>query len=231
MTRRLPISPLLLATLLLFPARTSGQETSRYAGDPLLLGAGARAQGMGNAFVAISDDATAVYWNAAGLTRLAGRELQLQHAEQFGGTVNHDVLTLAVPFESFTMGIGLLRLGVADISRTELEDPALPPGPSNRAVVTRTVGASDYNLYLSGGRQVRKHLSVGVSLKIVWRDLSVGSGSGYGLDLSTIYTPRPDLAVGLTLRNLAGTTITFDSGAKDRIPPSALIGIAHCSSG
>ena len=218
---------LLPAVLLAFATSTPGQETSRYAGDPLLLGAGARAQGMGNAYVAVSDDATAVYWNPAGLTKLAGRELQLQHAEQFGGTVNHDVLTLALPYKSTTLGLGLVRLGVAGITRTELEDPTLPAGPDNRPVGTRTVGVSEYNLYLSGGREIREHLSVGASVKLLWRNLSAGNGSGYGLDLSTVYSPRPDLSVGLTLRNLTGTTIAFDSGTKDRIPPSILAGAAY----
>ena len=31
------------------------------------LGAGARANGMGDAFIAVADDATAIFWNPAGL--------------------------------------------------------------------------------------------------------------------------------------------------------------------
>jgi len=37
---------------------------------PLDLQMGSRGFGMGGAFVAISDDATATYWNPAGLTQL-----------------------------------------------------------------------------------------------------------------------------------------------------------------
>ncbi len=39
----------------------------KYAADWLSYGAGARALGMGGAYVAVADDATAAYWNPAGL--------------------------------------------------------------------------------------------------------------------------------------------------------------------
>ena len=88
----------MLALCLAFAADGIGAQTvSRYGGDPLLVGAGARSLGMGGAFVALSDDATAVYWNPAGLAGLARMEVQVQHTEQFGGTGNHDAFALARP--------------------------------------------------------------------------------------------------------------------------------------
>lgn len=224
-------SPLIIGFLLLSLLSTAGQtdaqNTSRYGGDPLLLGAGARPLGMGSAFVAISDDATAVYWNPAGLARLSRREVQVQHAEQFGGTVNHDVFTLAGPSSAGGFGIGLLRLGVDGIKLTALEDPSAPLGPDNRPLVSQVVGTTDVTLTLAYGRKARSTLSLGLGLKFIWRDLSAGSGSGYGIDLGALYTPRPDLSAGLTLRNLTRTRISFDSGAADRIPPSLLLGVAY----
>ena len=202
-------------------------EATRYAGDPLLLGAGARALGMGSAFVAVSDDATAVYWNPAGLAQLQRKEVQLQHAERFGGTVNHDAITFAAPHEAGTFGVGLLRLGVDGISITELENPDLPPGPDNRPVVSATDDATDYTVFLSYGRRVHRHATVGASLKLLRRDLAAGDGSGYGLDVAALYKPWEGWAVGLTIRNLTGTSISFDSGSTDRISPSALFGLAY----
>jgi hypothetical protein len=212
--------------LLAFPIPAPGQDT-RYAGDPLLLGAGARPLGMGSAFVALSDEATAVYWNPAGLPRLGRREVQIQHAEQFGGTVNHDVFTVAVPTPSGGFGVGLLRMGVGGIAITELEDPSVPAGPDNRPIVLRTANASDYSLHLAYGRIVSSRLSVGLSLKLIWRNLSVGSGSGWGFDLGAHYkAPVEGLTVGALLRNATRTRIGFDTGSSDRIPPSLLLGVA-----
>lgn len=201
-------------------------QHTRYGGDPFLLGAGARSLGLGSAFVAISDDATAVFWNPAGLVHITGREIQIQHAEQFGGTINHDVFTLAGPSRWGGFGLGLLRLGVDDIRLTELEDPTRPLGPDNRPVLSQTVGTTDYNLYLSYGRRLKQGLSLGASLKLIWRNLSAGSGSGFGLDLGVHYQPRPAWTFGMVVRNLTRTKITFDSGATDRIPPSVLLGVS-----
>lgn len=218
-----PVYAILL--LAIFCPDVEAQNT-RYSGDPFLLGAGARSLGLGSAFVAISDDATAVYWNPAGLVHIDRREVQVQHAEQFGGSVNHDVFTLAGPSRFGGLGVGLLRLGVDGIPLTALEDPGRPLGPDNRPVVSQVVGATDYSLYLAYGRRVLPNLMVGTSLKLIWRDLSAGSGSGFGLDIGVHYRPRPILTLGLVVRNLSRTKITFDSGATDRIPPSLLIGLS-----
>lgn len=46
----------------------------------LKLGAGARAAGMGEAFTAVADDATALYWNPGALVRVEGQAATLMHA-------------------------------------------------------------------------------------------------------------------------------------------------------
>lgn len=203
------------------------QPGPRYAGDPLLLGAGARPLGMGNAFVAISDDATAIYWNPAGLSRLSSAEAHAQHAEQFGGTVNHDVFTLAGPSRAGGIGIGLLRLGVDGIKLTAAEHPSRPTAPNNRPMVLDEVGTSDYSLHLAYGKALRPDLSVGVNIKLIWRRLHAGSGYGYGTDLGLLYRPRQGVSLGLAVRNLTRTRIVFGSGETDRIPPSLLFGLAY----
>ncbi|MFH1010017.1 MAG: UPF0164 family protein, partial [bacterium] len=42
---------------------------------------GARALGMGGAFVSVADDATALYWNPAGIARLSSYEVILVHTD------------------------------------------------------------------------------------------------------------------------------------------------------
>ena len=204
-----------------------GQTTPRFAGDPLLLGAGARALGMGNAFVPVSDDATAVYWNPAGLARLKRNETQVQHAERFGGTVRHDVVTVAGPSAVGGFGIGFLRLDVEGIKLTTLEDPSRSLSSENRAVVSSEVGASDTSFHLCYGRAVRPGIYLGTTLKLIRRDLAAGDGSGYGIDIGALYVPVPAWSFGLTVRNATRTRIRFDTGSTDRIPPSVWIGGAY----
>jgi hypothetical protein len=55
------------------------EKVGTYDGQFLKIPIGARATGMGAAFVAVADDASAVYWNPAGLARLQGNIVSVHH--------------------------------------------------------------------------------------------------------------------------------------------------------
>jgi hypothetical protein len=59
----------LVIAILLLSAGIASAQVGRTGVPFLLIAPGARASGMGEAFIAISDDATAVHWNPAGLGR------------------------------------------------------------------------------------------------------------------------------------------------------------------
>jgi len=91
---------------------------------PVPIGAGPRALGMGGAFSAVADDATATTWNPAGLTQLERPELAASagwyHTIMAGGGnsrqedyVRPDHISFAVPFFAFgcqqTLGVAWQR--------------------------------------------------------------------------------------------------------------------------
>ena len=101
----------------------STAHATKYAGEFLKVPVGARAVGMGGAFTAVADDATAPWWNPAGMIYLPYREVIPQHAEQFGKLVNHDFLGVVLPLggpsgRQPALGVGLVRLAVDDIPIT-----------------------------------------------------------------------------------------------------------------
>src|SRR5437763_1120257 len=49
----------------------------RFTSSPNPVGSGARAQGMGGAFIAVADDATAASWNPGGLIQLERPEFSV----------------------------------------------------------------------------------------------------------------------------------------------------------
>lgn len=115
---------------LLAGAREAG--ATKYAGEFLSVPVGARAIGMGGAFIAVADDATAPWWNPSGMVFLPYREVLPMHSEQFGSLVNHDYLGAVFPLggekgHQQAIGVGIVRLAVDDIPVTDRPD-ALRPG-------------------------------------------------------------------------------------------------------
>src|ERR1051325_7436750 len=69
-----------LGGLLLLPGLAQAdifEKVGTFGGQFLKIGVGARGAGMGGAFVAMADDATAVFWNAAGIARVDPEKSQL----------------------------------------------------------------------------------------------------------------------------------------------------------
>ena len=202
---------------------------SGYAGEFLALGAGARALALGGAYVAVADDATAGYWNAAALAALKGRQIHLTHARRFAGLVRHDYLALArAGGRVHGLALGLLRVGVDDQKETVLQDPGGAPGAHNRPLVASTFSSSDYALYLSGGHRLSARVSAGASLKLIYRSIgNFSSAYGFGLDLGLRGRPRPEITLAVSIRDVTTTPLSWNNGATDRIQPSFLGGAAY----
>lgn len=69
-------NPILIVLLLLLSAPATAQEIE-FASSPNPVGSGARALGMGGAFIAVADDATAASWNPGGLIQLELPEVSM----------------------------------------------------------------------------------------------------------------------------------------------------------
>ena len=75
------LAGLLLMPLFVSPAAAAGSTAvTNVFGQPDSFGIGPRAMGMGGAFVAVADDASAAYWNVAGLAQLSSYEISLSSA-------------------------------------------------------------------------------------------------------------------------------------------------------
>jgi len=79
---------LAVAALVTAAATTAAQDVSLSR-----VGSGARAAGMGNAFIAVSDDGTAASWNPAGLSQLVKPEFSLVHTTSDRGRSFEGFLT------------------------------------------------------------------------------------------------------------------------------------------
>ncbi len=104
-----------IVVFLLFYGYSAAQET-KYAASFLELGVGARAMGMGGAYVALADDGTAFYWNPAGAATLLQMEVSGMYASLFKSLENHHYLGFTKPLYGGTaLSLNWIRLSVNDI--------------------------------------------------------------------------------------------------------------------
>ena len=106
----------LLPTPCLYGAASGGQ-----AGQFLSWGAGARALAMGKAFLAVSDDASAAYWNPAGLTQLERKEFTGLYAKLWYDTA-YSFISYAHPTTKYgVFGISLVSLTSEKFEKVTIE--------------------------------------------------------------------------------------------------------------
>ena len=231
-----------VAALCLLPLRPGPASATRYAGEFLRIGVGARALGMGSAFVGLADDGTAAYWNPAGLATLEQRQVTAMHAEQFGSIVQYDFLSYVMPVGSpgkpkQAISLSFVRLGVDNIPDTrgltiiDANGNGKFDYPEDLLVVdeSRFVFDSDNDVALlfSYARDVRPGLSLGGNFKYIrqWLGDSLRS-NGFGIDLGVLYVGRKGLSLGATLRDATTTRILWNTGTSEFIAPSVRLGAA-----
>ena len=175
--------------LLLAPAALC-QSVSRRgttAAPFLQIGVGPRAQALGGAFTAGADDATALYWNPAGVAGLETGEVVTAHAEWLGD-VSHDYLGVAIPVGPGVVGASVTRLGVPDmIVRTELDQEG----------TGETFDAADLALGLSYGQQITDRFALGGTVKLIQQRVWHSTATAVAVDLGTSF--RTDFFGGLTI--------------------------------
>jgi len=189
-----------------FTPTASAQKVVSYGADFLSGGVGGRALGMGGTHVALARDVSAGYWNAAGLTRLYYPEVAYMHAERFAGVVSFDYGSIALPINArSTFGMSFFRSGVNDIKNTlDAWDPERDqPRPNPEDHIT-SFSAADMAFFMSYARALRDDLAVGVSGKIIRRNIGEFANAwGYSFDVGIQYRTGPFL-LGANLQDAAG---------------------------
>ncbi len=222
--------PFIACCLILFSF--SGSYAAKYAGEFLALGVGAKALGMGGAFVGVANDGTASYWNPSGLCQLDQKQLSLMHAETFGSLLNQDFVAFALPFSASggsaygreenlsnsTIAFSLLRLGGGGIKITGLKD-------SNTVILLREESHADYAFLFSYSHPFRSNFFGGANLKLIYRDIVDNSAFGLGADVSFLARPYPFLTLGVNLMDITPTLLFYDNGTTETITPTTKFGL------
>jgi hypothetical protein len=176
-----------------------------YGDDLFAIGGGARAMGMGGAQVALVNDATAGFWNPAGLAGVTTRQVSYMHSERFGGIVTYDYGAFAMPLrrEGDVLAITFFRQGVDNIKNTlNAWDRERDLPRANPQDYITEFSTADMAFLVSYGTQYTDELRLGVSTKVLYSRLGpFASGYGYSIDAGAQYQ-KGRLMAGVNLQNI-----------------------------
>jgi hypothetical protein len=208
-----------LSVLLTSGLNVHASEVGRggQAGSFLRMGIGARAMAMGGGSSAMADDATAGYYNPAGLAFLKGRQAgftlnsmaldrtlsHVAYAQSFGS--DFDSTRSRKPMQA-GFSVAWLGAGVDDIDGRDYD--------GNH---TRMYSNWENAFYFSFAIKPGPALAVGFSAKLLWstfpRLTDTGkamSATGLGFDLGALLKPVPSVTLGISIHDLH-SRYTWDS--------------------
>jgi hypothetical protein len=189
----------------------------------LSIGQSARAIGMGSAFVGMSGDPSAIYWNPAGIADIDGIGLVFDHTNWIAD-VGYNYFAGAYGIGGLgTIGLSVIVSDIGDMDVTTINQPE---------GTGQTFTATDFAVTLSYAVKLTENFAIGISPKFIYQSIWNMNASSVAVDLGVQYrTPFDDMILAMSISNfgtkmrLDGNTtlVLFDSdpnssGNNDKIP-------------
>jgi hypothetical protein len=192
---------------------------------------GARPAGMGDAYVSIADDATAIWWNPAALAFLEyPYNVSLMHSQLVPDweDVYYEYAAYAQRVEGLgTVGASIIYLTYGEQYATHADDPE----PYSKFRSYEVIPSVAYGAALSD------NLSLGVNLKFVYVDLAPasatvenkkGSGTTFAADLGVLWRGMDDRwRVGANLQHVGPRIAYIDEEQSDPLPRNLKVGTSY----
>ena len=217
----------------LFVAATAGPARAADPGLTVLsflkIGVGARAESFGEAYVAVAADASATYWNPAGLLGIERNDVQGSHLEWIQD-LRQEYLAFGFHRGRHAFGLSFLGLFTGDLEgRTDTGDRSGSFGYSDNAFsLSYAFGVSE-KVGLGGtARYVRQSL-VSVPNSVDGSTESDFALDGLAFDVGgTWSTPVDGLAAAATVRSFGGQVgYDFDGAGRFDLPTTLQAGLAY----
>jgi hypothetical protein len=202
----------MLVVLLLISTQdvfAGGRRLGTAGAVELLIPMGAQSVGMGGANIANVGNTEAIYWNPAGLAKLANAEATFSYMTYFA---DMNVSYVTAGFKAGRIGNFGLSLQSLDIGDIDVTTINAPEG-------TGQVIKPDFlTLTASFGKLLTDRIMFGINGKLITERVGNMSASAYAFDFGLQYRSDMGIDFGVTLRNLGsslqydGTSIEFNSG-------------------
>ncbi len=186
------------------------------ASDLFNVGAGARSMAMGGAFTGLADDASAPYFNPAGLAFLDEHQLMVMHAPLFIDT-SYNYIASANPLGD--------RLGALALSDAMLLSDGFQLRDTNNQLLDENGSLNNNAILGSYARKITQKLAVGGNAKFIQQKVAGFSDSTLGMDAGVLYKPAPVISMGLFLGNFNSPSIKLQT-SEDIYRPITRFGLA-----
>lgn len=208
-----------------FIALSAASALAQGGGQPgafMSYGAGARGLGMGGAFFAVADDASASYWNPAALTLLERKEFTAMQATLFEQTTLN-FFTYAHP----TSTKGTWAISMTQLQSTGFEKISITANPGGDEIIDiKTLGTFDSTeraLAFSWGRDVSEKLAFGIMAKNISRSLDTSVDSFNAIDIAMLNKFSKTYRAAIGIQNV----FSMASGdTEDKLPLTLKFGQA-----
>lgn len=180
----------ILFLVVLFSLAFGASENEGKTGMAFLkVGVGARAAGMGEAFTAVANDASASYWNPAGLAAANGSNIVLMH--------NRWLLDIRSEFGALQIKKHL----ALHVYSYHIDDIPVRIIPSENPL--EETRAQYLSIGASYARSISQKLDAGVTVKYLFEKIFVHSAGGYAFDLGLRYKLQdPNIVLAAVFQNL-----------------------------
>lgn len=161
----------------------------------LKIGIGGKAVAMGDAFTAISDDPSALFWNPSGIGFQDKMGINISYTQWIFET-NSSFVGTVIPLG----GIGTIGLSINSFSSGDIEETTI----ANPHGTGRVFDASDIAIGLSYAKKLTDRFSAGLTFKYLEENLSLESATAFAVDIGSIFIIDYDynLRMGLVISNL-----------------------------
>jgi len=169
----------------------------------LKIGPSARAVAMGEAFIGVSDDVAAVYYNPGGLVRLTHGDAMISLVT-LPADINYGFIAAAQPLPQLN---GAVAVSVTYLTTDEM-DVTTPVAPNGTG---ETFTATDFAAGVTYSQRLTDKFSVGATIKFVNETLADENASGWAADVGTFYdTGWKGLSIAMSICNF-GPDMNFVS--------------------
>ena len=156
---------------------------------------GARPMALGEAYVALADDPSAVFWNPAGLSYINCYSVLASHQNLYGiGDLYNEMVALSIPLKSVRLGLGWTQINLLD----EYSEQVIALSAASiiwykNIPIRFGVSLDNYYVSVPGYDDVESPSTKVLGIKFPGK---------FDLDVGIITTPVKNLSFGFTARNL-----------------------------